>query len=137
MQTYKQQIAALFQTNALLVTSDGITARVGSLSVDLERFMPWRTTDGKSVLPKGQPELPTDRRRVRAAPLDLLRWFTAFGETGSGLVKIIAGYHQYHAVNHAVDSTILQPLRAMSCRKTPCTTACPAWRSKRGVTVRA
>lgn len=108
LQTYKQQIAALFQTNALLVTSDGITARVGSLSADLERFMPWRTTDGKSVLPKGQPELPTLIEGVFAPRrfLDLLRWFTAFGETGSGLVKIIAGYHQYHAVNHAVDSTI-------------------------------
>ncbi len=59
LQTYKQQIPALFHTNALLVTSDGIAARVGSLSADLERFMPWRTTDGKQVLPKGQPELPT------------------------------------------------------------------------------
>ena len=108
LQTYKQQIATLFHTNALLVTSDGIAARVGSLSADLERFMPWRTTDGKSVLPKGQPELPTLIEGVFATRrfLDLLRWFTAFGETGSGLVKIIAGYHQYHAVNHAVDSTI-------------------------------
>ena len=55
LQTYKQQIPALFHTNALLVTSDGIAARVGSLSVDLERFMPWRTTDGKTVLEKGLP----------------------------------------------------------------------------------
>ena len=69
LQTYKQQIAALFQTNALLVTSDGITARVGSLSADLERFMPWRTTDGKSVLPRASRAADTDRRRVRAAPL--------------------------------------------------------------------
>ena len=108
LQTYKQQIGALFHTNAVLVTSDGIAARVGSLSADLERFMPWRTTDGKSVLPKGQPELPTLIEGVFAPPrfLDLLRWFTAFGEMGQGLVKIIAGYHQYHAVNHAVESTI-------------------------------
>ena len=57
---------------------------------------------------QGQPELPTLIEGVFAPRrfLDLLRWFTAFGETGSGLVKIIAGYHQYHAVNHAVDSTI-------------------------------
>ncbi len=108
LQTYKQQIAALFNTNAVLVTSDGIAARIGSLSADLERFMPWRTTDGKDVLPKGQPELPTLIEGVfeRQRFLDLLRWFTAFGETGRGLVKIIAGYHQYHAVNHAVESTI-------------------------------
>ena len=108
LQTYKQQIPTLFHSNALLVTSDGIAARVGSLSADLERFMPWRTTDGNDILPKGTPELPTliegvfEPRRF----LDLLRHFTVFGETGSGLAKIVAGYHQYHAVNRAVDSTI-------------------------------
>ncbi|AIP58891.1 type I restriction endonuclease subunit R [Burkholderia pseudomallei] len=108
LQTYKKQIPALFRTNALLVTSDGIAARVGSLSSDLERFMPWRTTDGKDVAPKGAPELSTliegvfEHRRL----LDLLCHFTVFGETGSGLVKIIAGYHQFHAVRHAVNSTV-------------------------------
>jgi len=108
LQTYKQQIPQLFNTNALLVTSDGIAARVGSLSADLERFMPWRTTDGTDVAPKGAPELSTliegvfEHRRL----LDLLCHFTVFGETGSGLAKIIAGYHQFHAVRHAVASTI-------------------------------
>jgi type I restriction enzyme R subunit len=108
LQTYKKQIPALFNLNALLVTSDGITARVGSLTADLERFMPWRTTDGKDVAPKGAPELPTlidgvfHQRRL----LDLLCHFTVFGETGSGLAKIIAGYHQFHAVRHAVNSTV-------------------------------
>ena len=108
LQTYKKQIPALFNTNALLVTSDGIAARVGSLSADLERFMPWRTTDGTDVASKGAPELSTliegvfEHRRL----LDLLCHFTVFGETGSGLAKIIAGYHQFHAVRHAVTSTI-------------------------------
>ena len=108
LQTYKREIAPLFRTNALLVTSDGLRARVGSLSADLERFMPWRTTDGKQVAPKGAPELPTliegvfEQQRL----LELLAHFTVFGETGSGLVKIIAGYHQFHAVRHAVTSTI-------------------------------
>ncbi|MCX8520088.1 MAG: type I restriction endonuclease subunit R, partial [Rhodoferax sp.] len=108
LQTYKKQIPALFNLNALLVTSDGITARVGSLTADLERFMPWRTTDGKDVAPKGAPELSTliegvfQQRRL----LDLLCHFTVFGETGSGLTKIIAGYHQFHAVRRAVASTI-------------------------------
>jgi type I restriction enzyme R subunit len=108
LQTYKKQIPALFNTNALLVTSDGIAARVGSLSADLERFMPWRTTDGTDVAPKGAPELSTliegvfEHRRL----LDLLSHFTVFGETGSGLAKIIAGYHQFHAVQHAVNSTV-------------------------------
>lgn len=108
LQTYKQQIPLLFHTNALLVTSDGIAARMGSLSADMERFMPWRTTDGEEIAPKGLPELETliegifEPRRF----LDLLRYFTVFGETGSGLAKIVAGYHQYHAVNRAIDSTI-------------------------------
>ncbi|HHJ4233053.1 TPA: type I restriction endonuclease subunit R [Citrobacter freundii] len=108
LQTYKKQITALFNTNALLVTSDGIAARVGSLSADLERFMPWRTTDGTDVAPKGAPELSNliegvfEHRRL----LDLLCHFTVFGETGSGLAKIIAGYHQFHAVRHAVNSTV-------------------------------
>ncbi len=108
LQTYKKQIPALFNTNALLVTSDGIAARVGSLSADLERFMPWRTTDGTDIAPKGAPELSTliegvfEQRRL----LDLLCYFTVFGETGSGLAKIIAGYHQFHAVRHAVNSTV-------------------------------
>lgn len=108
LQTYKQQISALFNTNALLVTSDGISARVGSLSAHVERFMPWRTTDGTDIAPKGAPELSTliegvfEHRRL----LDLLRHFTVFGETGAGLAKIIAGYHQFHAVRHAVERTV-------------------------------
>jgi len=108
LQTYKVQIPSLFRTNSVLVTSDGITARVGSLTADQERFMPWRTTDGKVIAAKGQPELNIliegvfERRRL----LDLLHDFTVFGETGSGLAKIIAGYHQFHAVRHAVDKTV-------------------------------
>ena len=108
LQTYKTQIPSLFRTNAVLVISDGITARIGSLTADQERFMPWRTTDGKVISAKGQPELNVliegifDRRRL----LDLLHDFTVFGETGSGLSKIIAGYHQFHAVRHAVEKTV-------------------------------
>jgi type I restriction enzyme, R subunit len=108
LQNYKKQIPSLFRTNAVLVTSDGITARVGSLTADQERFMPWRTTDGKVIAAKGQPELNVliagifDRRRL----LDLLHDFTVFGETGSGFAKIIAGYHQFHAVQHAVEKTV-------------------------------
>ena len=107
LQTYKDQIPSLFRTNAALVTSDGLHARLGSLTANLERFMPWRTVDGSEVASKGAPELGTviegvfEKRRFLA----LLRDFTVFGDTGSGLVKIIAGYHQFHAVRHAVRST--------------------------------
>ena len=108
LQTYKAQIPSLFRTNAILVTSDGLTARVGSLTADQERFMPWRTADGEVIAAKGQPELNTliagifEKRRL----LSLLHDFTVFGETDSGLTKIIAGYHQFHAVRHAVEKTV-------------------------------
>lgn len=111
LQTYKDQIPTLFRTNAVLVTSDGLQARIGSLTANLERFMPWRTVDGKDIAPKGSPELETVIEGVfqKKRFLDLIRDFTVFGDTGAGLVKIVAGYHQFHAVQRAVTST----LRAM------------------------
>ncbi|TWT18981.1 type I restriction endonuclease subunit R [Luteimonas wenzhouensis] len=133
LQTYKQQIPQLFHTNALLVTSDGISARVGSLSADLERFMPWRTTDGREVAPKGAPELPTliegvfEHRRL----LDLVRDFTVFGETGSGLVKIIAGYHQFHAVKKAVESTVRAAMQVQEVDEDPAEYGLPSVKSQR------
>ena len=108
LQTYKDQIPSLFRTNAVLVTSDGLHARLGSLTANLERFMPWRTVDGSAVALKGAPELGTVIEGVfeKARFLTLIRDFTVFADTGSGLVKIVAGYHQFHAVRHAVKSTI-------------------------------
>ena len=108
LQTYKDQIPSLFRTNAALVTSDGLHARLGSLTANLERFMPWRTVDGSAVAPKGAPELGTLIEGVfeKTRFLTLIPDFTVFGDTGSGLVKIVAGYHQFHAVRHAVESTI-------------------------------
>ena len=108
LQTYKAQIPSLFRSNAVLVTSDAITARVGSLTANEDRFMPWRTTDGEAIAAKGEPELGVliegvfDKRRF----LDLIRDFTVFGESDAGLIKIIAGYHQFHAVGRAVASTL-------------------------------
>ncbi|HFE38808.1 MAG TPA: type I restriction endonuclease subunit R [Gammaproteobacteria bacterium] len=108
LQTYKNQISSLFRTNALLVTSDGLLARVGSLTANEERFMPWRTTDGQDISPKGSPEMDVliegifEKRRF----LDLIRDFTVFGDSGAGLVKIVAGYHQFHATKRAVTATL-------------------------------
>ena len=108
LQTYKDQIPSLFRTNAALVTSDGLHARLGSLTANLERFMPWRTVDGREIAPKGAPELGTLIEGVfeKSRFLTLIRDFIVFGDTGSGLVKIVAGYHQFHAVRRAVASTI-------------------------------
>ena len=107
LQTYKDQIPSLFRTNAALVTSDGLHGRLGSLTANLERFMPWRTVDGSAVAPKGTPELATVIEGVfeKTRFLTLIHDFTVFEDTGSGLVKIVAGYHQFHAVRHAVEST--------------------------------
>ena len=108
LQTYKDQIPSLFRTNAALVTSDGLHARLGSLTATIERFMPWRTVDGSAVAPKGLPALRTLIEGVfeKSRFLTLIRDFTVFGDTGAGLVKIVAGYHQFHAVRHAVARTI-------------------------------
>jgi type I restriction enzyme R subunit len=108
LQTYKSQIGSLFRTNAVLVITDGLTARIGSLTADLERFMPWRTLDGERIAPKGTPEMQVLVEGVFAKQrlLDLMQNFTVFGDTGSGICKIIAGYHQFHAVQKAVERTI-------------------------------
>ena len=108
LQTYKEEIPSLFRTNAALMTSDGLQARLGSLTANLERFMPWRTVDGSSVASKDLPELQTVIQGVfeRHRFLKLIRNFTVFGDTGAGLVKIVAGYHQFHAVYRAVESTL-------------------------------
>ena len=107
LQTYKDEIPSLFRTNAALVTSDGLHARVGALTSNLERFMPWRTVDGSTIAPKGAPELGTVIEGVfeKTRFLALIRDFTVFGDTGAGLAKMIAGYHQFHAVRHAVERT--------------------------------
>ena len=108
LQTYRDQIPSLFRMNAVLVTSDGLYARLGSLTANLERFLPWRTVDGSDIAPKGTPELGTVIEGVfeKTRFLTLIRDFTVFGDTGSGLVKIVAGYHQFHAVRHAIASTL-------------------------------
>ena len=133
LQTYKQDIAQLFHTNALLIASDGLTARVGSLSADFERFMPWRTTDGTAIAPKGAPELATLIEGVLAPRrlLDLVRDFTVFGQTPSGLVKILAGYHQFHAVKKAVEQTLRAMPPARIAQEDPAEYGLPSARTQR------
>jgi len=108
LQTYKAQIGSLFRTNAVMVISDGIAARIGSLTAEAERFMPWRTVTGDDLAPKGSPELKTVLKGVfeRRRFLDLIKDFIVFGDTGSDVVKILAGYHQFHAVRVAVSRTL-------------------------------
>jgi len=109
LQAYKEDIPDLFQTNALLVISDGIEARMGSLTADRERFMAWRTIDGVTVDPLGpMKELETLARGLfqRDLLLDYLRHFILFEDDGQ-LVKKVAGYHQFHAVRAVVESVLV------------------------------
>ncbi len=114
LQTYKQEIPSLFAFNAALLISDGVQARIGTLTSNREWFQPWRTITGAALAGPHIPELQVllegvfDKRRF----LDLVRYFIVFEDDVSGvLLKKMAGYHQYHAVNVAVEET----LRAARC----------------------
>lgn len=110
LQTYKQEIGSLFHFNEVMVLSDGMNARIGSLTANPEWFKVWRTIDGEGDAPKSALELETLIRGVfeKRRFLDLLRDFIVFEEDTESdrLNKIIAGYHQFHAVNAAVQETI-------------------------------
>ncbi len=107
LQTYKQDIPSLFPYNEILVVSDGTEARVGTLTADWERFMPWRVTEEKSV-PRKIVELEVLIKDIFAKNrfLDLLKHFTVFEVDGSDITKKMAGYHQFHAVNKAIERTV-------------------------------
>ncbi len=107
LQLYKEQIPKLFDTNEILVVSDGTEARVGSLTAGFERFGPWRTIDGETVASEAMPKLQVlleglfEKRRF----LDYIYHFVLC-ENDDGYIKKIAGYHQFHAVNKAVSATL-------------------------------
>ncbi|KQU95249.1 type I restriction endonuclease subunit R [Devosia sp. Root105] len=108
LETYKQQIPGLFRTNTAMVVSDGMEARIGSLTADRERFMPWRTITGEDFAPRGTPELDTLLRGVfdRRNFLRLMRDFVVFGDQGAGPFKILGGYHQFHGAQKAVREAV-------------------------------
>ena len=118
IETYKATIPTLFVYNALVVISDGLDARTGSLSAGLSRFMAWRSSDGISDAKRTVPQLETLIRGMLnpTTLLDLIRYFTVFekskkedahtGITTIETVKKVSAYHQYYAVNNAVESTL-------------------------------
>lgn len=110
LQTYKAEIPSLLGYNAALVVSDGLQARIGSITANQEWFKVWRTIDGEQAAPANSLELEILTRGVfeRRRFLDLLQHFIVFEEnpdTGA-IHKIIAGYHQFHAVTAAVEETV-------------------------------
>jgi type I restriction enzyme R subunit len=108
LQTYKVEIPSLFTFNEFLAISDGLEARAGTLTADWERFMPWRTIDGKELAPARIPQAQVLAQGMFAKDrlLDLVRYFAVFEDDGARVVKKLAAYHQYHAVNKAVECTV-------------------------------
>ncbi|GAB4343324.1 MAG: type I restriction endonuclease subunit R [Candidatus Abyssubacteria bacterium] len=119
LQTYKDQIPSLFAYNEALVISDGANARIGTLTANREWFMPWRTIEGQELADASLPQLQVALQGVfeKRRFLDLIRYFIVFEDVGGGvLIKKMAGYHQYHAVNVAVEETIracVSPAKAL------------------------
>lgn len=109
LQTYKEEISDLLQYNVALVVSDGITARVGSLTATKEWFMPWNAIKDQDDRPLVEYQL---EKIVRgffdpALFLDYMRHFVLFEDDGDELIKKIAGYHQFHGVREAVSATVV------------------------------
>lgn len=118
LETYKYTIPSLFTTNAMLVISDGLEAKAGSLSAGFSRFMAWKSVDGKTEAPHLVSQLETliNGMLNKATLLDLIRHFIVFekakkedpktGIISISTVKKLAAYHQYYAVNAAIASTL-------------------------------
>ncbi len=104
-ETYKAQLTALFRFNEILIISDGIEARVGTISSPWERFMQWKTIDGDTQ-EKGKTEIEILLKGMCAKErlLDIIQNFITF-EKDEETIKKIAAYHQYWAVNKAIEST--------------------------------
>ena len=108
LQTYKGEIPGLFVYNELLVISDGFAAQAGTLTSGWDRFMRWRTIDGTSLAPTGSVQLEVLLKGIfeKQRFLDYALNFVTFEDDGKEIAKKAAAYHQYWAVNKAVDCTV-------------------------------
>ena len=109
LQTYKAELPTLFSMNAMLMVSDGIQARIGTLTAGREWFKPWRTVTGEALADPHMTELQVMLEGVCSPGrfASLVRDFIVFEDDGGGaLVKKMAGYHQFHAVRVAVGETL-------------------------------
>jgi len=108
LETYKQQTPSLFTYIGFLIIADGIEARAGTISSGREWFLPWKTIDGKQLAPPTIPQLEVLLKGMcdNKVLLDLVRHFIVFEQDRHIITKKMAGYHQYHAVNKAVERTV-------------------------------
>ena len=110
LKTYKMRIPQLFTFNEVLVTSDGINTKAGSLTANYDRFMTWRSKDGETESSSSLASLDVLIHGMLNPEtlLDLIRYFVLFQDDSKGHIsKILAAYHQYYAVNKAVDRALL------------------------------
>ena len=109
LQTYKDELSDLFIFNEALVISDGLNARIGSLTANKERFLPWRTIDNENDKPLFEYRLETLVKGFFKPELllDYIHYFVLFEQDGDRIIKKIAGYHQFHAVREAVKATVI------------------------------
>jgi type I restriction enzyme R subunit len=109
LQTYKQSIPSLFTYNELLIVSDGWDALCGTITSDFGRFMSWKTKDGKTEAShlEMQMHIMFNGMLNKQTLLDLIRQFVVFEKSDSKTLKKVAAYHQYYAVNKAVESTVI------------------------------
>ena len=109
IQTYKAELTDLYAFNAVLIASDGLKARMGTLTAGREWFKSWRTIKGETLAGAHLPQLQVMLEGMcgRERFLSLVRNFIVFEDDGSGkLAKKMAGYHQFHAVETAVEETV-------------------------------
>ncbi len=117
LRNYQVEIPGLFIYNEALVISDGTYARVGTITAEEERFMPWRTIGGETVAPATLPELEVLLNGIfeQTRFLAMIRHFIVFEDDGRGAPnKKMAGYHQFHAVNYGLEQTLRAVNRRIS-----------------------
>ena len=107
LQTYRRDVPSLFTPNAVCVISDGMGAKMGSFSAGYEHYAPWKTIDGRAVV-ADRPQLEVLIRGAFEPSrfLDLVQNFIVFSDEPAGIIKRVTKYHQYWAVNAAIESTI-------------------------------
>lgn len=106
--TYKEELPELFNYNVATILSDGVNARIGSITAGKERYGYWRTLKTEKDKPNFEFELKTIVKGFfnKELLLDFIRYFIIFEENAGSIIKKIAAYHQFHAVREAVNSTI-------------------------------
>ncbi|MBI3051700.1 type I restriction endonuclease subunit R [Candidatus Woesearchaeota archaeon] len=108
VETYKDEIPSIFTYNEFVIIADGTEAKVGTITSPWEWFLPWKTIDGKKREPNSKPQLEVALKGMcnKVVIIDMIHNFIGYRKSKKDTIKIIAGYHQYHATNKAINSTI-------------------------------